>query len=93
MDKPIKDKLDFDTIKAVLEVFSKNKPPEVPELKCGKLFEKALIDRCSDVLIKDVPFATAVINPYLFGIPVILDETLPANYAKIGNTFLKLEIQ
>lgn len=85
-------KLDFNTIKAVFEEFSKNKPPEVPELKCGKLFEKALFDSCSEVTIKDVPFSTAVVNPTLFGMKVVLDETLPSNMARIGNTFIQLTV-
>lgn len=85
-------KLDFETIKAVFEEISKNKPLEMPEFKCGKVFEKALFDSCSEVVIKDVPFATAIVDPTLFGMKVVLDETLPANVARIGNRFIQLTV-
>lgn len=85
-------KLDFDTINAVFEELYKNKPLEAPELKCGKVFEKALFDSCSEVMIKDIPFASAVINPTLLGMKVTLDKTLPDNMARIGNTFIRLTV-
>jgi len=84
-------KIDFDTIKNLIDEMAKNKPIETPEFKCGSIFKQALIDNCKDVLVKGVPFASEVVNPTLFGMKVVLDEMLPANVARIGNTFIRLE--
>lgn len=83
-------KLDLDTIRSVFSEIMDNKPQELPEIKCGKIFKQALVDNCKDVLVKDIPFASGVINPTIFGMKVVVDETLPDNVARIGDVFINL---
>lgn len=90
MENVNNNKVDFDSIKNLVIRLKASNPFGTPEIKSGKLFYDMLYDANKDVLVNVVPFREAVENPELFGIKVILDETLPADVARIGNDFFKL---
>lgn len=84
-------KVDFDSIKSLVIKLKASNPFGAPEIKSGKLFYDMLYDANKDVLVDGVPFRETITNPELFGIKVILDETLPVDTARIGNDFFKLK--
>ena len=82
----------FEITNNVLAELNKLKPEPIQELKCGSDFLECLKNSTLNVkaMKLDVVKENNLINFY--GIPVVLDETLPANMARIGDKFIQLKL-